>query len=546
MALRFDLSTIPENSYIESATLSLYSLEMTENDTLLDDYDHPTYKASGLKYIILGNNYKFIYPIEKRWNEDEASWNVVSAYPVYDLNYYKTGKVGYLNPDTAHENSIAFGGSREHELWENYNITDFVQSVNLGERQNNGFYFTMLRSDSIHWYGFSSKYASSEYDDIGLRPKLHIKYSSNKFLRIVDLNPKDSIFTSNFFTVNWHSNMTGSVKVELCRKGEVIAGFGETKIEDLSLTERMLQNIEDGSDYYLKLTTVGGDPVMDSTYEFSIFNVKFIAELPYINDFEESITDFSTDKYIYQFEEDDFNWTKYKGSTPSHSSPDDHWNATGPSSDHTTGQGYYLYTEASNNSKKNAVIMTPFMEIDENCELSFWYHMWAEQEAGWSNFMGSLRVSIYHEGKWSEIFYKKKSQGNEWLNEVISLAEYSGVVRFKFHGLTGDNHASDMAIDDIVVDAPTMIDNTINTAIKKTPIILINNGSLQINMDVPMGNKNFKVALYNPLGRKVLNKTFNENKFISKIDVSNISKGSYIIKISSNKYEWSSKILLAK
>ena len=69
----------------------------------------------------------------------------------------------------------------------------------------------------------------------------------------------------------------------------------------------------------------------------------------------------------------DFLWTLTTGSTPSDS--------TGPSSDHTTGNGYYIFAEASKRvNGESARIKTPTIPGSANkcVHLSFWYLMISE------------------------------------------------------------------------------------------------------------------------------------------------------------------------
>ena len=54
---------------------------------------------------------------------------------------------------------------------------------------------------------------------------------------------------------------------------------------------------------------------------------------------------------------------------------------TGPSGDHTTGFGSYVYTEASfSNGTPTATLTSPSIDLSAltTPELTFWYHMWAQ------------------------------------------------------------------------------------------------------------------------------------------------------------------------
>ncbi|MCD4736592.1 MAG: hypothetical protein K8R53_11150 [Bacteroidales bacterium] len=108
--------------------------------------------------------------------------------------------------------------------------------------------------------------------------------------------------------------------------------------------------------------------------------------VPYFTDFEESG---SLPGGWYNSAADDIDWIANSGSTPS--------NNTGPSGDHTTGSGYYLYVEASNPNypNKHAYLISPVFDFTTliDAQLSFWYHMNGAA-------MGDLHVDAYSNGSW--------------------------------------------------------------------------------------------------------------------------------------------------
>ncbi len=140
--------------------------------------------------------------------------------------------------------------------------------------------------------------------------------------------------------------------------------------------------------------------------------------------------------------QDDIDWRTNQGSTPS--------NNTGPSGDHTSGTGRYLYLEASNGCfGQTAILESPCIDLTGilDPELDFWYHMDGAD-------MGDLHVDIFAGGNWIEDFVAPISgdQGSSWQNWSIDLSLFSGAtIRFRIRGVTGPDFASDMAIDDILV-----------------------------------------------------------------------------------------------
>lgn len=140
---------------------------------------------------------------------------------------------------------------------------------------------------------------------------------------------------------------------------------------------------------------------------------------------------------------DDMDWTVHSGSTPSSN--------TGPSGDHTTGSGYYVYTESSSPNYPNKVahLLSPVFDMGtlSDAQLSFWYHMYGTG-------MGSLHVDVYHNNVWINDITPAISgnQGNQWLQRTVDLSAYAGQqVQIRFRGITGSSYTSDMAIDDFEI-----------------------------------------------------------------------------------------------
>ncbi|MBN1337831.1 MAG: hypothetical protein JXA03_00830, partial [Bacteroidales bacterium] len=107
---------------------------------------------------------------------------------------------------------------------------------------------------------------------------------------------------------------------------------------------------------------------------------------------------------------DNMDWTPDAGGTPT--------NNTGPAGDHTTGSGYYVYTESSspNYPSKTAQLVTPLFDFTTliDAQLTFWYHMYGTA-------MGSLHLDIYANGAWTNDIMTAISgnQGNQWLQKTV-------------------------------------------------------------------------------------------------------------------------------
>lgn len=142
---------------------------------------------------------------------------------------------------------------------------------------------------------------------------------------------------------------------------------------------------------------------------------------------------------------DDIDWSVDNSNTPSSS--------TGPSSDHTSGSGRYLYTEASSCFNRTGIIYTPCFNFSSAAapSASFWYHLYGSN-------MGSLSVQVSTDGgdTWSgNVWTLSGNQGNSWNQATVNLASYAGQssVILRFTGATGSSWQSDMAIDDFAVNA---------------------------------------------------------------------------------------------
>ncbi|EOD06917.1 hypothetical protein EMIHUDRAFT_218624 [Emiliania huxleyi CCMP1516] len=125
--------------------------------------------------------------------------------------------------------------------------------------------------------------------------------------------------------------------------------------------------------------------------------------------------------------------SKTSGGTPSSS--------TGPSGDHTTGSGYYLFTEASGIYDTLHQLESPLFSLQQDATLSFFYHMYGSN-------MGTLSIEANGtETGWSTLWGRTGDQGNSWLEAVVILP--ASTTKVRFNGRTGPGWRSDMALDDV-------------------------------------------------------------------------------------------------
>nr|MBC8344519.1 hypothetical protein [Bacteroidota bacterium] len=142
---------------------------------------------------------------------------------------------------------------------------------------------------------------------------------------------------------------------------------------------------------------------------------------------------------------DQTDWCPYTGSTPNTN--------TGPSSDHTSGTGNYLYVEASSCYNSTALLTSACVDITSlNApSLEFYYHMFDNYQ----QYMGALHVDVWYGNHWvNSIWSKQGDQGNQWHKAVVDLMPYKSVTKIRFRAITGTSVYSDIAIDDVKIWQP--------------------------------------------------------------------------------------------
>jgi len=144
---------------------------------------------------------------------------------------------------------------------------------------------------------------------------------------------------------------------------------------------------------------------------------------------------------------DDFDWTYFTGSTTS--------NATGPSGDHTTGSGFYYYTETSTPVNFGDVAFLESSCIDiagtSAIDVSFWFHMWGAE-------IGTLELQGLEGGTWNTFWSLSGDQGDVWTQTTVNIPTNNGLQQIRFRaevGTLGNSWQNDFAIDDIQISVVT-------------------------------------------------------------------------------------------
>ncbi|CAM4606866.1 unnamed protein product [Lepidochelys olivacea] len=132
---------------------------------------------------------------------------------------------------------------------------------------------------------------------------------------------------------------------------------------------------------------------------------------------------------------DSLDWKRHRGPT---SSPN-----TGPSYDHTTGDGYFIYLQASEaSSGAVAHLQSPVCSANGPHCFRFWYHMY-----GVAHTM-ALRVYVAEDAASHLVWSETGNKGDRW--NLAEVTVYSGGnMQILLEGQRGEDFRSDVAVDDV-------------------------------------------------------------------------------------------------
>ncbi|CAM4619609.1 unnamed protein product [Caretta caretta] len=132
---------------------------------------------------------------------------------------------------------------------------------------------------------------------------------------------------------------------------------------------------------------------------------------------------------------DSLDWKRHRGPT---SSPN-----TGPSYDHTTGDGYFIYLQASEaSSGAVAHLQSPVCSANGPHCFRFWYHMY-----GVARTM-ALRVYVAEDAAPRLVWSETGNKGDRW--NLAEVTVYSGGnMQILLEGQRGEDFRSDVAVDDV-------------------------------------------------------------------------------------------------
>jgi PKD repeat protein len=170
-----------------------------------------------------------------------------------------------------------------------------------------------------------------------------------------------------------------------------------------------------------------------------------IRAFPYLESFENATSSTWNDATS----DDDFNWTRNSGNTPSGN--------TGPPSAIDGSFYYFIESSTPNYPLKTAILNSNCFDFTGFGQLSFSfkYHMYGLNT-------GTLTLQTDNgSNNWTTLWTLSGDQGNQWKTSTIDIGALGGKnnVKFRFVGTTKDGWQGDIAIDEIRV--LTTIGNTI-------------------------------------------------------------------------------------
>lgn len=227
------------------------------------------------------------------------------------------------------------------------------------------------------------------------------------------------VYYRNNSTAGWEIFSTNLPKVDITELDLYYGAPGESKIRigtyGRGLWESLLYDDNESG--------AGGGGITCATT---------ITSFPYSQSFESNFGSWT------QNGDDDFNWTRRSGSTPS--------SGTGPSS--ADDGSYYMYTEVSypNYPSKSAIITSPCYDL---ASVAVPYFSFRYQMLGSS--VGTVKLEISTDGtSWTSLWSQSGNKGSSWLSASVNLSAYAGSdVKLRFNVVSSSSWQGDICIDKV-------------------------------------------------------------------------------------------------
>lgn len=269
---------------------------------------------------------------------------------------------------------------------------------------------------------------------------IDVTLSVSGHIAIIDPDGGETIWRGNRHDIIWLTNgsVTGNVKIELYKGGMLNSTIATSAPNDGLYTWNVSAGQTIGPDYRIQITSVNEPALVGESFSnFSVGALPALIGISYSESFEFGLGDWS------QPTDDDFDWTRTFGATPSGS--------TGPSA--AQDGTYYIYTESSSpNSPHKVAILETYFDLRSTTApmMSFYYHMHGTA-------MGTLLIQASpDQDNWTTLFSLTGNQGNSWDAGNADLSSLAGkAVLLRITGTTGSSYTSDMALDALTISEST-------------------------------------------------------------------------------------------
>lgn|GEM_PF-420153 len=220
------------------------------------------------------------------------------------------------------------------------------------------------------------------------------------------------------------------------------------------------------------VSTSGDSNASNDSASTTVSPSSTVSSYPYVEDFEDGGL---LDALWSQGTDEDQDWTVFTGSTSSTN--------TGPTADHTTGSGYYVYTEDSGEEHSPVDLYTPCFDLSSISSpvMQFWYH---SNEANGGTNANELLVQISSGGVWTSVdtIGHVDNNWNQWSMALDSYVGQTIQVRFRSRTDNGD-FTHDIAIDDFQLLSGTAADLAL-TAISSPLSVGCGDPAATVSLDV--------------------------------------------------------------
>ena len=222
--------------------------------------------------------------------------------------------------------------------------------------------------------------------------------------------------------------------------------------------------------------------------------------------------------------------------------------STGPDSDNTTGNGTFMYTEASSPAAQGdtAWLTSPCIDLSNSIDpaLVFWYHMYGAD-------IDTLSVQIDSMGTWvtidTLIGQKQSASTDPYLSDTISLVNFNSLTNtnIRFQMVRGADYYGDVAIDDVeLASIPVGLKHKQQKVdFSHEVVVYPNPTNNHINIEFNQAPKNnVELELINMVGKTVYQSETRKN--IERIDMSGFAKGVYLLRMTNKEQTAVKRIVL--